>query len=151
MFQYRSCSLNLLLADSVSCTPASFTKEVETVTITDTVISTVAADPIMSPCPQDGSAARETQTITVSRMSTTTLIVTQTPDNVIVSQSSQSTETAWTAIAVIFIIISIVCVMLNIVLGCVLYKKRKAMEDSMPGASSKEQKMPIPEGETRRY
>ena len=138
---------------SVPCTTAFSSLEMETITITQTSTTTVVMSQAISsvPCTQPGSTGRVTQTITVSHISTTTVIVSQTPGNVVLNQVSESTgsQTAWMAVAILFIIFGILGLILSLVLGCLLYKKYKRLDKPNTSSSTHYCKTPLAEGELK--
>ena len=81
------------------------------------------------PFAQDGSSV-ETQTITVSHISTTTVVVSQTPENVYLDQAlkPEGSKTAWMVVAILFLVIAISSVTFSAILGYIVCKRVKIME-----------------------
>ena len=122
----------------VPCTQATLLAHTETYVITTTVRVTVTA------------TVTETQTTTAVSStlytSTRTLVVTETPSEAVLGQSSESTgsQVAWTAVAIIFIVTTILSVTLIIIMGGLLYKRTQMMNELQVGSSGQDLSKPLP-------
>ena len=125
---------------SVPCTQATLPAETETILITTTVTSDT--------CLETGSTVTGTQTTTVSLTSTRTVVVTETPSEVVLGQSSESTgsEAAWTVVAIIFIVTTVLSITLIIILGVLLYKRTQMMNELHVSSSGQDLTKPLPTG-----
>ena len=122
---------------TVSATPTSVVSFVCTDNMVTTKIFTVTATP--SSCAQSAQAnyTMKPQIITIPCAFTTTVVVSQTPNNLSLEQSlkAEGSTTAWMVVAILFLLIAIFVIVLNAIMGYHLHKKANYLRISNGAAS----------------
>ena len=112
----------------------------ETVTVSSTPVSCIAPSPVVE-CIQ-------TEYMMEPLISTTTVIASQSPtndDSLDQSQKSGGSSTAWMVVAIVFLVIALTAIALSIIMGYLLHKKTRAMENSSPSNSGTDSKKLVEE------
>ena len=106
---------------------------------TDNMVETEVVTATPSSCVQYTQAHYKTepQIITIPYTFTTTVVVSQTQNNVSLGQSlkAEGSTTAWMMVAILFLLIAISAIVLNVIMGYLLHKKAKCLKISNGVAS----------------
>ena len=119
---------------SVQSVPATCEVETKTITVSATLTTTTPSSYVQ--CTQ-AVYKTQPQIITVQHTFTTTVVVSQTPNDSSLDQGlkGEGSTMAWMVVAILFLITTISAIVLSTIMGYLLHKKGKTLEVSSAVAS----------------